>query len=248
MLERSFVLLNGIGRQGERSLWQQSILSWIDFLNVKRIPRISPKRKAYFDRQLLKARYALREDDASFIASCLPRSEHWRLYQHFRDDAVFLDIETGRPGRVMLIGMYDGFATKTMLRGDKITLQKELSKYKILVTFNGSGFDVPVLERYFNIKISLPHIDLFHVCRKIELTGGLKAIEKELGIARPKILQHVNGQQAAELWRCFMATGDQDFLDMLIAYNEEDCANLKTIADMVIPLLWEKTYIEGMCT
>jgi uncharacterized protein len=244
MLTRSFVLLDGVARQRELSLWQQAVLSWNDFLEVKKVSGISCKRKFFFDKMLCRAKSALHNDDAVFFASVLPTGEHWRCYEWFRDDAVFLDIETGSPGNVLVVGLFDGMEVKTLLAPiDKRVLEKELAKYKVIVTFNGSGFDLPVLKKYFGISLDIPHVDLFHVCRKVNITGGLKAIEKKLGIIRPKMLEFVTGQQAAALWRCFHATGNYEFLDMLISYNAEDCANLKFIADKVIPLLWKKTFI-----
>jgi len=59
-----------------------------------------------------------------------------------------------------------------------------------------------------------------------------------MDIKRPKILNHVTGEDAAELWRCWKATGDREFFDMLLSYNEEDCVNLQRIADVTVPKLW----------
>lgn len=84
----------------------------------------------------------------------------------------------------------------------------------------------------------MPHIDLRGVCSRVGLIGGLKAIEQQLNIKRPDSIRYVTGNDAAELWRCWKATGDRDFLDMLVTYNEEDIVNLKPIADFAIKKLW----------
>ena len=50
----------------------------------------------------------------------IPQSEHWRLYDWFREQAVFLDIETtglGRDSSITVVGLSDGYETKTMIKG-----------------------------------------------------------------------------------------------------------------------------------
>jgi len=245
MLRNSFIFLEKVSKKREQNIWNQNIKNWNNFQNEKKILGISKKTKPYYDRKIQKAKHALINNNSEFFAQLLPSSEHWRTYNDFKDEAVFLDIETGRRGEVTVIGLFNNFETKTMIRGinlDKKILESELKKYKLLITFNGKTFDMPVLKKYFNIQLKIPHIDLLHVCRRINLDGGLKEIEKTLNIKRNKILKHVKGHDAAELWRCFNATGDQDFLDMLIAYNEEDCINLKTIAELAIKKLWNQTF------
>src|SRR5690606_10514119 len=127
----------------------------------------------------------------------LPDSEHWRLYDQFKDEAVYLDIETnGYRNGITIIGLSDGVDTKTMVRGhnfDKRMLTKELSKYKLIVTFNGQSFDIPVLERFFGIHVRVPHIDLRFVCQRAGLAGGLKSIEKQLNIKRRDSVDGLSG-------------------------------------------------------
>jgi len=42
----------------------------------------------------LKAREALYNFNSQYFLDILPQSENWRLYEFFKDEAVFLDIET----------------------------------------------------------------------------------------------------------------------------------------------------------
>ena len=124
---------------------------------------------------------------------------------------------------------------------DKDVLKKELQKHKLIVTFNGLSFDIPVLKRYFgNIIPDIPHIDLRHVCSKIGLKGGLKTIEEIMGIKRPALLRNYNGDDAVMLWDMYHATGKRKYLNLLVEYNEEDIINLKPIADFAIKELWKK--------
>src|SRR3989344_3153076 len=132
MLQESFIFLERIGLSKERRIWQEGITDWDTFLQTQAIRKLSPLSKGFYDRQLQKAQQALREEDASFFAKHLPLGQTWRLYKEFKDDAVFLDIETsGYYGDITVIGMYDGRDTKTMVRGfnfDKQLLKKTLEK------------------------------------------------------------------------------------------------------------------------
>lgn len=122
----------------------------------------------------------------------MPKSEYWRLYDFFKEDAVFLDIETTgldpKNNDITLIGLFDGINTKTMVKGinfDLKGLKNELSKYKLIVTFNGSSFDIPFISKlYPNLLPNIPNFDLKSITNKLNLTGGLKEIEKKLGIKR----------------------------------------------------------------
>lgn len=50
----------------------------------------------------------------------------------------------------------------------------------------------------------------------------------------------MTGEDAAELWRTFRATGDEYYLDLLVKYNEEDIINLKPLADFAVKGLWDR--------
>jgi uncharacterized protein YprB with RNaseH-like and TPR domain len=242
MIKESFVLLPRVGRQSERNLWQQGIFDWNGFIDVKRIEGVSEKSKAAHDRLLKVARQQLMDGNSAFFEPLLPPSEQWRLYSSFRDEACFLDIETGMRDEVTVVGISMGDRTYTLLRGqtlDKQSLLRLLSRAKILVTFNGRSFDMPVLEKYFNLGLRIPHIDMMHACAGVGLKGGLKSIEKDVGIRRPDELAVIHGAQAPALWNAYHATGDEYYLNLLVKYNEEDCSNLQTLADKVIPQLWE---------
>ena len=243
MIRKSFIFLDRIGQRSERRIWGQGIDDWDSFLDAGKIKGIS-SRKHFFDRQIRRTRKELYESNMSYLKRALHPSEAWRLYDLFRDEAVFLDIETAHYyGYITVIGLYDGYETKIMIKDinlDRENLRRELEKYNLIITFNGSSFDLPVIERYFQgVVPDVPHIDLRHVCSRIGLRGGLKQVEKDLGIKRLPDLEHVTGEDAAELWRTFRATGDDYYLDLLVKYNEEDIINLKPIADHAVRELWK---------
>ena len=245
MIRQSFIFLDKVGLKTERKIWRQGIEDWDLFVGSRAIRGFSSARKDHLTKHIKEAKKELYDLNSAYFARTLPKSETWRLYEFFREDAVFLDIETAHYyGYITLIGLYDGHDTKMMVNGinlHKDTIKKELSRYKIIVTFNGSSFDLPIIEKYFQGVIPyIPHIDLRHVCSRIGLNGGLKSIEKQLNIKRLPELRHVTGEDAAELWRTFRATGDRYYLDLLIKYNEEDIINLKPIADFTVKELWKR--------
>jgi len=157
----------------------------------------------------------------------------------------FLDIETsGFYGDVTVVGIYNGEETVSLIRGfnlDRHNLEKAMSKAKAMVTFNGQCFDIPVLKRYFNVDFNIPHIDLRFVGQKLGYTGGLKKIEKEIGISRPDEVADVSGAEAVHLWNMWKSTNKPHYLDLLVQYNREDIVNLLPLASRLIPDLWKKT-------
>jgi len=238
MLRNTFVLLDGIGPQRERSLWKRGIDSWKEFLSATRVPGVSDERKSRMDFELIQAHDRLRARDSSYFANRVPRREQWRCLGDFRDSVVFLDIETtGISFRspITIVGIFDGTRMHTLVRGQNLTrvnLEGMLSGASMIVTFNGSSFDVPMIQAQFpGVVPSIPHVDLRNTLRRLGLTGGLKRIEKELGIERDRRVEYMTGEDAVYLWRLWERQGKKNALDLLIEYNAEDCMNLKTLAN-----------------
>ncbi len=248
MIKQSFIFLDKIGQRTEQQLWQQGINSWDIFLGKKTIAGIGNARKLFYNQKIHKAKQALQENNAFFFAQHFPQGEHWRLYDFFREEACFVDIETsGYYGDITVVGLYDGRETKTMVKGknlDPVILGKLLRQYKLIVSFNGSGFDLPVLNRYYpNTVPSIPHLDLRHALAKLGFTGGLKNIEKQFGIKRAKEVEGVSGSDAVYLWQMYKATGKEEYLERLVQYNEEDVINLKPLAEFAYKELKKKSFL-----
>jgi hypothetical protein len=71
--------------------------------------------------------------------------------------------------------------------------------------------------------------------RRLGYHGGLKSIERQLGLQRDGALKQVNGYLAVLLWREYKR-GNRGALDTLIRYNLEDVVNLQYLADFVYNL------------
>ena len=251
MIENTFMILDGIGQRSERRLWREGVLTWTHFLDTN--PSfISPQRKEFFDETLAFACTELNEGNAQYFASAVKRYEHWRLFDVFKNDAVCLDIETnGLPpnsgGCVTLVGMYSREGYKCFVRGENLTadaLNEELSKYKYLITFFGSVFDIPFLKSSFRgLRFDIPHFDLCFGARRVGLRGGLKKLEPYFGIQREDEVKDMDGYDAVLLWQ-EAERGCCRSLDLLMKYNREDTVNLFDIADAIYRRLKTLTGIE----
>lgn len=241
MIRHTFSLLNGIGEKLERNLWERGILTWDDFIKTPEIEGISPERKSAYDGLLTHASIELNVGNAEYFARMLKRSEHWRLFKIFGDEAVCLDIETnglvpGSGGYATVVGLYDGHEGRCLVRGENLTveeLNRELAGYKCLITFYGAAFDVPFLMRTMpGVKFNIPHFDLCFAARKVQMEGGLKKLEEKLGITREERVQGMNGYDAVKLWKQ-ARRGSSEAMDLLRTYNLEDTRHLLTIASVI---------------
>ncbi|MFH1650086.1 MAG: ribonuclease H-like domain-containing protein [Candidatus Woesearchaeota archaeon] len=237
MLMKTLAFLPGISQKMEERLQAEGLTDWTRFSRREKIKGISSSKKILLNHTLDKARVALLNEDSKWFAEHLPPREHWQLYDEFKDDVLFIDIEiASKRNHVTVIGISDGLTVKTLMSGmhiDKNTFQRQISRAKLLVSFNGKSFDIPVLEKFFGIKIETPHFDARHACARVGLKGGLKQIEKELGIYRPIELRG----NPVDLWKAFMASGDREWLEKLAEYNAYDCLNLKLVCEKIVPIL-----------
>jgi uncharacterized protein YprB with RNaseH-like and TPR domain len=245
MIESSFCFLPGVGSVTERRLWCQGFLTWPDFLSSPSVERMSAARKALYDRQLTEAMRQYADDDARYFGVVLPPREHWRLYEWLRHRAVYLDIETDSFGHITVVGLYGDGTMTSFVRGESLTagrLAEELRRYDLLVTFCGTTFDLPVLlSRYPDLPLDQPHVDLCLVGRRLGYRGGLKAVERQLGIDRGETLDGMNGADAVRCWNRWRHSRDEDARAQLLRYNEADCANLEPVADAFYRLMVQST-------
>jgi uncharacterized protein YprB with RNaseH-like and TPR domain len=109
-----------------------------------------------------------------------------------------------------------------------------LRDIEILYTYNGSRFDLPFIHARLGIDLTklFNHHDLMYDCWRNNLYGGLKGVERQLGIARN--LPEMNGWEAVRLWWKYVDSFDLEALNTLLEYNKEDVLNLKTLRDMLL--------------
>jgi uncharacterized protein YprB with RNaseH-like and TPR domain len=155
------------------------------------------------------------------------------MFADFQHSVAYVDIETtglGGPGDyITTIALYDGESVFTYVHGDNLNdFRDDLYKYKLLVTYNGKGFDIPFIRSYLGIPVNHAHIDLRFVLASLGYRGGLKGCEKQFGLDREE-LEGVDGFFAVLLWWDFQRHGNDKALQTLLAYNVLDVINLETL-------------------
>ena len=260
MLTASFIFANGINESMERAMWARGVTSW-ELLKKHRAEAaeaIGESRSLKLLESIRQAEVALENKDHNWFRQNWPVRESWRLLKGYCEESeiAFVDIETtGRtPGydQITVIGLSDGvneraFVADRPLAGDeKLNDYLEAIKsYKFIITFNGESFDVPFIEKYFrdnNYHQEQPHLDLIWPARSIGLTGGLKDMEKAIGIARDGAIASMRGNEAITLWGQWKQSGDRAAYDRLVTYCKADCTNLKPFAEHIYKTKWDEAY------
>lgn len=247
-LENSFIGADGVGPATERSIWTSGVRHWDEF-DPAVAEGVGPTRAESVERFLEAARRRLDRRDAGFFVDALPDTERWRLYENFRDGACFFDIETtgldsGRHD-VTTVSFHRDGSTTTLVRGDDLTpdaVRAQFEAADLLVTYNGRRFDVPFLEDALDIEVTTPHLDAMRVCHALDLTGGLSAAERALGVERDR--RDIEGRDAVRLWREHQA-GRDGALETLVSYNRADTVNLRAVLDEAVTRLDTRTWPDG---
>lgn len=233
MLEHTFIHIQGIGHKTESKLWEQGIRTWHDFLQFTETV-FSPARDQFVRQELENS--IKHRDDIRYFSDRLSSGDMWRLFREFEKKAVYLDIETsggyGGMDEITVIGLYDGRSVWTFVNGiDLDEFEIAIAGYDLVITFSGTSFDLPFIRRWFpGISLPTAHIDLRFLLKKLGIGGGLKKIEKELGISRDEGIDGMDGYEAVMLWKAYQ-WGDRKALDTLIKYNTADIVNLKPLTE-----------------
>ena len=247
MLQQTFIHIPGIGKLTERDLWKHGIRNWDDADRFeKRFGAVGARLHHKLDEYIPRSREAVRRKDALFFDRLSTLGEAWRVFPEFSDECVYLDIETTGLSPVFdtvtMVGLYDGRKYKVFVEGDNLQeLPAHLSKYSVVVSFNGSNFDFRFLKLAFpNLPLPPIHIDLRWVTRKLGIKGGLKAVEERFGLKRADCVENLTGYDATVLWAKHLR-GDRSALGQLIQYNTEDVVHLKAIMEISYDRLTKST-------
>lgn len=236
MLTATFLHAQGIGETTERRLWEHGFTSWQSVLGAapSELP-LTEAQKALLLPTLEKSLAALDAEDYGYFAETLPAREHWRAAPALMEKVGFLDIETnGGYGAdaITVIGVYDGEESRIYVKDQDLDrFAEDSARYKLWVTFFGTGFDLPLLKRRFpNLEWNRQmHIDLCPALKRLGYKGGLKRIERQVGIARTDDIAGMDGMDAVRLWREWRSRKDRAALERLLAYNRADIENLSLL-------------------
>ncbi|MCF8033996.1 MAG: ribonuclease H-like domain-containing protein [Desulfarculaceae bacterium] len=245
MLTRTFIHIPTVGAKREVGLWKAGLRHWDDFLAHGEA--LAPPAVYRLGRPVIQRSLAALNDPHGLaeLAGLIPSSEHWRFWPRY-NRVAYLDIETGGDpadfGGITVVGVYDGSEVVQYVAGKNLNeAAQALAGYQVVVSFAGSSFDVPVLKSVFPRFIVPPvHIDLRWVLRRLGHKGGLKRIEKALGLSRPDHVGDMDGYMAVMLWQDHLA-GDPDALATLLDYNACDIVNLEPLLNLAVERLRSQT-------
>lgn len=240
LLRCSFQHLPGVGAAKEAKLRSEGLRDWNDLLSSStRQLDLFGKRNSELSRAVEAAEEALAREDVEFFKARLPKREYYRIAASFPNRCVFLDIESTGLSRyydqVTLVGWSTGSRYEVSIDPtETVQLERDLVALPILITFNGTLFDLPFLTSRFNTNWSaVAHVDLRYLARRAGLTGGQKKIEVAIGLEREARLDGLSGAEAVGLWFDYKE-GDLGALRKLVRYNHADIEGMKFILERVI--------------
>lgn len=228
-------------------MWQQGCSDWQQFLDEPDRFQVGSAGSAAVLRGCEEAVAAFDRSDFPYFARALGSRESWRAWPEFRKKTVYLDIETdgGDTGdAITTIGMYDGNRFVCLVRDQDLEQFPEIiEQYGMIVTFYGAGFDLPMLKKAFRgIRFDQVHLDLCFAFRQLGVRGGLKKIEKQMGIGRGDETDGLTGLDAIRLWREY-ERGSAASLETLIEYNREDVVNLETLTQILYQRMRNRAWL-----
>lgn len=236
LLYSSFRQLAGISEKKEQNLWRNNIH------NLSELQDIYHAQQSLFENRETDVDHciaSLRDGDLTPFFLGLEKKNYYRIAYSFPDDVMFLDIETTglspQYHYITMVGWMKQGQYHYWIQGtDSSELIDAVTRAKLLVTFNGIMFDCKFLDSAFNTHVfsSKPNIDLMHLCRRYDLKGGQKVIERNLKFSRPKSLKETDGKEAIALWYDFIF-GNTKALKSLIEYNFYDIQGMTFIMDWI---------------
>ncbi len=254
MLVSTFQHIAGVGEKREKDLWAKGCITWDHLL--ERDYGLSGRKYARIRDAVLESKSRLEALDHVFFRDSLGSKLSWRAYNYFREHACFLDIETTglspQYAYVTAVCVHGRNGTKSYVADDNMhLLTGDLEEYKYVVTFNGARFDLPFLSQSMGLVFPQIHLDLLYPLKSLGLRGGLKNIEKQLGMSRDT--DGVTGFDAVRLWHAYKndrsveVAGRNvrgvDALDLLVEYNREDTVNLEKLADYAVKELTDRAQV-----
>jgi uncharacterized protein len=229
MLQQTFLHVPGVGEKTEQGLWQRGIRCWQDALaSSAALPaRLRADVQACVAASL--EQYAA--GGWRYFDEQLPAHAKWRAAPDLVGRIQYVDIETnGYDNEITVIGIYDGNGFRAFVAGENLEdALPALEEAAMVVTFNGARFDMPLIRQRFPYHLfNHVHLDVMWPLKRLGYRGGLKRIERQLGLARSEATETMDGWDAVLMWREYQR-GSSEALQRLLQYNEEDVRNLEPL-------------------
>ncbi len=260
MIAGCFRHIRGIGPSADRAIRERGLHSWDDCLADPGTLPFGKERRETFVQALRESALARERNDISYFTRHVPGDEQWRVLAEYLDRATFFDIETTGLSwychHPTVVAAWRGGRMRTFLHGTNLDDFLDLSSESdLLVSFNGNCFDVPFLERAFNVPdLGAPHVDLRWIAYHAGLRRGLKIIERELGVRRPRQVADIDGFMSVILYEKWQA-GDLNARNRLVQYCRCDVAATLLSAERLVSrycdgiglTVQEEVFREALC-
>jgi len=239
LIKECLQLFTGIGSVTEKKIKDTGIYSWDDCLNNRESLPLGKGKISLLIKEIEESLFEYENRNISYLLKRFPQKEVWRVLAEFMPEATFFDIETTG------LSFYESHITviSAFFKGEIYVYQHDnnladfldlVERSTLLVTFNGKSFDVPFVERTFNLpSLDVPHIDLRWVLYHFGYSGGLKKIEKNLGLFRPEGIKDIDGFEAVDLYYRGV-NGEKDAFNQLMRYCNADVIATKMVAEQIL--------------
>ncbi|MFC1762605.1 ribonuclease H-like domain-containing protein [Planctomycetota bacterium] len=243
VLAETFLHVPGVGPKTEAKMRAVGYETWQSVLQRPDDLPLGSRTSQTLLEALACSLKALLQEDIAYFINCFPTKEQWRILAAYFDRLSYFDIETSGlsyDAYVTCIVCYHKGQLHRFVHGENLDdFLDLLEEIELLVSFNGASFDIPQLLQTWHIpEWPCPHIDLRWQCYHHNWEGGLKQIERDLGIQRPAGLKEVDGAEAVWLWYRWQQSQDQEARDKLLHYCAADVLNLQLVT---AALLGEKS-------
>ncbi len=233
MITEALLHCAGVGPKRLAQLHAHGIRTWIDVLNQPNgLPKALGRALISESQRCLTA---LDAGEIQYFTSRFASQDKWRILTHYLDQASFFDIETvglEHDAAITVISCWHRGSLHHFVEHENLDEFLELlDDIQLLVSFNGSSFDVPrVLDTFHIPELPCAHVDMRWTCFHQGLTGGLKEIGQGAGIVRPRDLQSADGELAVRLWSAWRSFQDHAARELLIRYCASDVLMLVMLA------------------
>ncbi len=237
-VDQSLCILDGISPASEISLRNRGYLTTRQLLaHADELFSSKHARSLHSDYELIvKARQLNRLD---VLVNHFPCGYRVRVLHDFFEEALFYDIETDGCAASSNITCISAYVNGTLM---SFVRDKNLNDFvdcfhhaKLLVSFNGKRFDTPIVCRTFRLSTIPAQIDLMDEARHFGFRGGLKVVERQIGFQRVHS-EGLLGSDAIRLWDEYVEARNENALEKLIAYNQEDVLSLVFLYKRILRL------------